>query len=41
MLASGGSINVVFGVFGALAVLVLLIWLFATRETARTNLETL
>jgi putative MFS transporter len=41
ILESGGSIRLVFGVFGAFAAIALVLWLTATRETARVKLESL
>ena len=41
ILAGGGSIRLVFGVFGGFAVLSLILWTKATRETARVSLDSL
>jgi putative MFS transporter len=39
VIGSGASIGIVFGLFGACAIGALLLWLTATRETARLQLE--
>jgi putative MFS transporter len=41
ILSSGGSIRLVFGVFGLFAVTSLVLWFKATRETARVSLDSL
>ena len=39
MLSGGGSVRVVFGVFGVFSALAVILWLTATRETARVSLD--
>lgn len=41
ILASGGSIRLVFGVFGLCAVIALVLWFKGTRETARVSLDSI
>jgi putative MFS transporter len=41
ILADSGSIRVVFGVLGGCATIAFIIWLTATRETARMSLDDL